>query len=205
MPEIVGDLGGHGPVAARARHGIHVALGSLVRALSVLIALPTLQACIIPQHVQIDPPDNFPPAVADPLAPPASYQPIGSHISLADLEPSDAGVPTSIPFEVAVRDPDVDQELQYQVWVNYRTGSASSLRGRLLPDAVSDTDRTTRLLRFDLPRATLIACNRVELRVTTSFQFEDPREPSVEGDLGSATWWIVSDRTIAIDECTEAP
>jgi hypothetical protein len=144
-------------------------------------------------------------AVADPLAPPPDYRPIGSHISLADLEPGDAGPPTSIAFEVAVRDPDVDQRLEYQVWVNYITGSPFALRGLLVPDDATDADRTTRLLRFDLPRASLIACNRVELRVTSSFQFVDPREPDIEGDLGTATWWIVSDRTVSLDECREAP
>lgn len=204
-PRIGRDLHRRGACAPLVGPGTRVALVSLVRGLSVLIALPTLQACLITQHVQVDPPENFPPAVADPLAPPPGYRPIGSHISLADLEPGDAGVPTSIAFEVAVRDPDVDQELQYQVWVNYITGSASSLRGRLVPDDATDADRTVRLLRFDLPRGLLIACNRVELRVTSGFQFEDPREPDIEGDLGTATWWIVSDRTVSLDECREAP
>jgi hypothetical protein len=204
-PPIGRDLPPPCPRTSVVRPGTRVALERLVRGLSVLIALPTLQACLITQHVQVDPPDNFPPAVADPLAPPPDYRPIGSHISLADLEPGDAGPPTSIAFEVAVRDPDVDQRLEYQVWVNYITGSPFALRGLLVPDDATDADRTTRLLRFDLPRASLIACNRVELRVTSSFQFVDPREPDIEGDLGTATWWIVSDRTVSLDECREAP
>jgi len=184
-------------------------LSRLVRVLSILAALSPLPAalpgCLVPFATQVDPPDNFPPSIADPLAPPSDYRPIGSHIDLSAVEPEDAGLPTSISFEVAVRDPDINQELQYQVWVNYPTPMDRTVGDVLLPDVQTDTDRRTRRLTFSVPRASLIACNRVELRVSSRFSFLDQREPETEGDLATATWWVVADRTVPVSLCAEGP
>jgi hypothetical protein len=203
--EIVGDRPYFGASVPVRRRGIAVALVALVRAVPCLVALPILQACLITQHVEIDPPDNFPPSVLDPLSPPLGYRPIGSHIDLSAIEGGDAGPPTSITFEVAVRDPDIEQRLDYAVWINYPTPTGSVTRGQLPPDSVIDSDRRVRTLSFTLPIRELGACNRVELRVSGGFQFIDQREPVTEGDVATATWWIVDDRTVSISDCPEAP
>ena len=204
-PSVTGrDCSLFGPRASRRRDGIAVALRALVRAMPSLVALPILQACLVTQHVQLDPPENFPPSVLDPLSPPLGYRPIGSHIDLSSIEGGDAGTPTTIPFEVAVRDPDVDQELLYLVWVNYPATTEPARRGELPPDPAMDPDRRVRTLRFNVD-ASLVPCSRVELRVATNFQFLDPREPVIEGDIATATWWIVEDRTVPISLCPEAP
>jgi hypothetical protein len=186
--------------------GTRVALSRLVRVLSILAALPTLPACLVPFATQVDPPDNFPASIADPLAPPTDYRPIGSHIDLSDIEPGDAGVSADLFFEVAVRDPDINQPLEWQVWVNYTGGSSgTATRGTLLADPQTDPDRRTRRLSFGLSRASLIGCNRIELQVSSEFSFADQREPVLEGDVAMATWWVVADRTVPISSCAEAP
>lgn len=205
-----GDPSGIGRSARTERRGTRVALSRLVRVLSTLAALSlpvTLPACIVPFSTQVDPPDNFPSSIADPLAPPSDYRPIGSHIDLSAIEPGDAGVPSEIFFEVAVRDPDINQRLQWQVWVNYTGGSSRALSGELPADPQTDGDRRTRRLPFAIPRASLLAlaCNRIELQVSSGFAFADLREPEIEGDLAMATWWVVTDRTVPISSCTEAP
>ncbi len=194
-----------GADALRNRRGTSVALRWALRASLFTAALLTLPSCLVPFSTQVDPPDNFPPSIADPLAPPTDYRPIGSHIDLSAIEPGDAGVSTDLFFEVAVRDPDITQTLQWQVWVNYTSGSPRAARGELPPDPVTDSDRRTRRLTFSVSRATLIACNRIELQVSTGYSFLDQREPETEGDLAMATWWVVADRNVPISSCAEAP
>lgn len=196
---------GHG--SWRRRGGIAVALTALVRAAPCLVALPLLQACLVTQHVQLDPPENFPPSVLDPLSPPPGYSPIASHIDLSAIETGDAGVSTTINFEVAVRDPDVGQQLDYAVWINYPTPTGSATRGRIPPDPAIDSDRRVRTLSFTLPINGLaaVACSRIELRVSGGFQFVDQREPVIEGDIATATWWVVQDGTVPISSCPVPP
>lgn len=199
------DRGEIGTDALRNRRGTGVALPSALRASLLTAALLTLPSCLVPFATQVDPPDNFPPSIADPLAPPTDYRPIGSHIDLSAIEPGDAGVPTDLFFEVAVRDPDIAQILQWQVWVNYTSDSAPVRRGELMPDPATDSEPRTRRLTFIVPRASLIACNRIELQVSTGYSFLDQREPELEGDLAMATWWVVADRNVPISSCAEAP
>jgi hypothetical protein len=180
-----------------------------MRALVLVAALPAVPGCLIPQHVQVDPPGNFPPAITDLIARPATYHPIGSHIDRSDLETGDAGVATELTLEVLVRDPDVDQQLAYQVWINYPVPPNSATGNtRLVPDEAGDSDRATRNLRVSLSLADIptTGCARVELFVTSEFDpFSRDREPVTDGDLATATWWVVADGTVPISSCPEAP
>lgn len=192
-----------------AAPGTDVALPRRVRALPLLAALATLPTgCLIPQHVQIDPPGNTPPSIFDLSARPAGYHPIGGHIDRSDLEGPDGGIPTSITLEALVRDPDVDESLEYQVWVNYPATPLSITRVQDFVDADDDDDPTVRRFRYELPLSAVsaTACSRVELFITGGFSARgELRDPIVEGDLGTATWWVVADGTVPISDCLEAP
>lgn len=179
-----------------------------MRALSWLAALATVPGCLIPQHVQIDPPGNTPPSIVDLSARPTGYHPIGSHIDLGDLEGPDGGLPNSITLEALVRDPDVDESLEYQIWVNYPATTLSITRVQDFVDADSDDDRTVRHFRFELPLTAVSGppCSRIELFITGGFSSRgDLRDPIVEGDLGTATWWVVQDDTVLVSTCPGAP
>jgi hypothetical protein len=188
--------------------GTRVALGGFVRVLSSLVALGLVSGCLIPQQVQIDPPGNTPPSILDLSARPAGYRPIGSHIDLGDLEGPDGGLPTAITLEALVRDPDVDETLEYQVWVNYPATPLSVTRVQDFVDADADDDPTVRRFRYELPLTAVsaTACSRVELFITGGFSARgDLRDPVLPGDLGTATWWVVADETVPVSSCPEAP
>lgn len=188
--------------------GTRVALGVPVRVLSSAVALGLVSGCIIPQQVQIDPPGNTPPSILDLSARPAGYRPIGSHIDLGDLEGPDGGLPTAITLEALVRDPDIDETLEYQVWVNYPATPLSVTRVQDFVDADADADPTVRRFRYELPitAVSATACSRVELFITGGFSARgDLRDPVVPGDLGTATWWVVADETVPVSSCPEAP
>jgi len=188
--------------------GTRVALCGIVRALSFAVALGLMPGCLIPQQVQIDPPGNTPPSILDLSARPAGYRPIGSHIDLGDLEGPDGGLPTAITLEALVRDPDIDETLEYQVWVNYPATPLSVTRVQDFVDADADDDPTVRRFRYELPitAVSATACSRVELFITGGFSARgDLRDPVVPGDLGTATWWVVADETVPVSSCPEAP
>jgi hypothetical protein len=188
--------------------GTRVALGAIVRVLSFAVALGLVPGCLIPQQVQIDPPGNTPPSILDLSARPAGYRPIGSHIDLGDLEGPDGGLPTAITLEALVRDPDIDETLEYQVWVNYPATPLSVTRVQDFVDADADDDPTVRRFRYELPitAVSATACSRVELFITGGFSARgDLRDPIVPGDLGTATWWVVADETVPVSSCPEAP
>jgi hypothetical protein len=150
----------------------------------------TLPACIITQPVQFEAPVTFPPSIE---SSPTAMLPLDDIVRIR----LDDGM-TLPDFEVVVRDPDVDERLEYLVYVDYNP---------LLPRLADDTgivpvvdrsaglDRSRRALTFHLSEVasglSAPTCHRIELLVSSGFQGQT-RLPDREGDLGTAVWWVAT-------------
>ncbi len=173
-----------------------------------IVALPflasgPLSGCVT-QDLTFVPPTSFPSSIEVPIG--GAY-PLDEVVRLrADLigGGGDAGPINTLAFDVEVRDPDVDQELQYLVWVDYQRGITLFPVGNgfITPVPRGASDRRRRLQRIQVPvrneALSRPGCHRVELLVSERFRNEDgvpTREPLVPGDLATATWWVATQAT----------
>lgn len=154
----------------------------------------TLPACLITQPVQFEPPSGSPPSIESPLTA-AGGHPLDEIVSLTTTD-------TALDeFVVEVRDPDVDEELEYRVFIDPRPDRTSDTRGTIpVIPRNAGVSRTTRRLSFDLqPFLSRLqgatpatgSCHRIELRVSSRFQGDLPL-PVSDGDLATATWWVAT-------------
>lgn len=193
-------------IFARTRSGTWLAdarsfVLAAIRAASVVSCVLGMPgAGCVTQDLQFVPPPNFPPSVEVPVG---GARPFAEIVRLrADRIAGgpDAGPIASVRIDVEVRDPDVDQELQYKVYVDYQRGVTDDpVIAEFLPPRPSGAaDRRRRPLSFDVPIRSLRepGCHRIELLVSQRFQPRTSdttgREPLVTGDLGTATWWVAT-------------
>lgn len=170
----------------------------------VLAAAAVSGAGCITQEIQFQAPDNWPPSVANAAG--TSY-PLEEIVRLrADqLTGGDGGSITGLRFDVEVRDPDVDQQLFYKVFVDYQEGVGAGpiLTDLVPPEPLTTEDRGRRALSFTVPIASVraAACHRIELLVSSRFERAGSdtagRDPVEDGDLGTATWWVATQATEA--------
>ncbi len=158
----------------------------------------TLPGCLITQPVQFEPPAGSPPSITG--ATTHESHPLDEIILIqhGDLTPADDGGGTVItPIVVEVRDPDVDQELAYKVYVDFNpTDPRPANPSGFLPaiGRSPGVDRTRRRLQFDLPNSTGLdteGCHRLELRVSGGFRPDRP-DPVRDGDVAIAVWWVAT-------------
>jgi hypothetical protein len=156
----------------------------------VAIALLS-SGCIITQPVHFDPPPNSPPAIeAEATTPPLNHI-----VQLPVMVASDGGTTTatSTTFLFNVYDLDVDQPLQFKVFVD---GSMTPTVEQTIPISRETTGRERRTaIRFDLPHlpfGSTAACHRVDLFVSSQFMFSSlsPHDPVLPHDIATVTWWI---------------
>ena len=184
-------------------------MSASLRALRVSALVPSALAAFaasgcITQDLQFVPPTNFPPSIEVPLG--GAY-PLDEVIQLRADEiggGGDAGPISTLRFDVLVRDPDVDQELQYLVFVDYQRGVTlfPSGQGFVQPASGSASDRRVRSLPVQVPvlgqALSRAGCHRIEMLVSQRFSIEDgvpTRDPIAAGDLGTATWWVATQAT----------
>jgi hypothetical protein len=179
--------------AARAGRGTSVAIWALT---ALTMSALTLPSCLITQPVQFEAPTGFPPSIE---SIDATEFPLDA---LVRLRTSDT---TTLMFPVEVRDPDVDETLAFQVYVDYDDDSpriADDVGVIPTIDRVAGTDRTRRRFEFQLDavssRLTGAGCHRIELVVSGAFQNQS-RLPVREGDLATAVWWVVTDNGSTVD------
>ena len=154
----------------------------------------TLLSGCLTENVQFDLPRNYPPAIE---SPDTALFPLNSVIrNPNDLEiEGDGGTSTLtfIPLQVEVRDANLDDRLQYRIFVDYDPLAPNiSDLGDIPPASQMAEDRLRRSVTVNLP-VTLVAtpgCHRVEMRVSRAF--EGQRSPAEPGDLATATWFVVT-------------
>lgn len=200
----------HEHIQLATPRGTWVAHPMVVRGLAALCVLS--MGCIVTEEIDFPVEPDCPPSIVS--------RPGAAPIGLVSVDrlvaSSDGGVGGMATFEVDVRDCNVEEELQYEVWLDYRvfggviTGtplhitsdeegprtlrpSGSSVRELLFP--VDPTIFDTR------PGA---ECHKVELFVTGGFQ--TIRVPRKAGDLDVATWYVVEGdpREVTSLDCEQA-
>lgn len=178
----------------------------MVTTAALAFASGSLGPGCVTQNVQFDIPRNFPPSIES--APTARY-PINEIIDLRGETPGGDTGPggNSVALDVVVRDPNLDQRLQYKVFLDYDPADPLGvrvIREGTIPPGSGETP-ISRPLTITLDRAIFggTTCHRVELFVSTGFRpAPRNREPAEDGDLGTATWWVASGSgTVDIGSC----
>ena len=162
---------------------------------AVVLGSGTLLPACLTQNVQYDLPRNYPPAIE---SPDTALFPLDSVIrNPTDLEiEGDGGITTLtfIPLSVEVRDANLDDRLQYRIFVDYDPLTRPTIAdlGDIPPASQMAADRVRRSLTVNLPVALVSSpgCHRVEMRVSRGF--EGQRSPAEPGDLATATWFVVT-------------
>lgn len=142
-------------------------------------------SCLITDHRQYENVD-YPPSITVPTG----VDVLPNKINLVDvtsLIAADGGTP-EVNLEVIVRDPNVDQTLQYRIFVNRPvtyTGSGD-FDGLIMGSGTLD-----RTFRYAIPLSYLglsESCKKVELLVSS--QFAHGRTPVTTADIASITWFF---------------
>jgi hypothetical protein len=164
-----------------------------------LAASLTAGACIATSPVEFSPEENYPPSV---ISQPNAEYPL-REIGQLNLDES---LRTAVPLDVIVRDPNVDQTLEYRIFLNSSTppGTEFPIDGGTIEPQGGSVDRPT---TFNIPHNLLTAgeCNKIELVVVGSFAgFVEPRRPAEAGDVDDRVWWIEvvdTDNPVITVEC----
>lgn len=196
-------------LAARRTHGTSAASGlarMLVRSTLALASGTLLPACLT-QNVQYDAPRNYPPSIESRET---ARHPLNSVIQVPIRVAGDGGTATSnvIELHLAVRDPNIDQTLEYRVFVDFNPERPQiDLLQRIQPDRAVE-DGLTRRVDIDIPVTQLgvgmVRCHRIEVLVSSAFRDDGLRTPVEPGDLATATWWVArQDDDMPVVDMTE--
>lgn len=174
----------------------------LARAASFVAGAAILPACVT-QNVQFEPPRNYPPSIES--APTAAH-PLNEIVFLGVGTEEDAGVSNNLVLDVIVRDPNVADTLEYQVFVLHGDTAPLPIRidGDAIPPQEGAIERSRRImlpLTF-FPDRPNTQCQRLELFVSREFQGGlNNRLPVEDGDLATATWWIARGLDVPLEAC----
>lgn len=160
----------------------------------------TATGCIATSPIDFPEDENFPPSVISQATAAYPLREIGQ-LNLDD--PVDE---PEVPLEVIVRDPNVDQTLEYRVFLDSTNPPASAElpidQGTLPPTGDVERPRTFTVSHDLLAPG---VCHKIEIVVVGSFfGFVEPRRPAQPGDVDNATWWIEvvnADFPVIEDEC----
>ncbi len=150
-----------------------------------LAASFTVTGCVATDTIEFSPEQNYPPSVVSQQNAEYPLREIGQ-LNL------DESFETELPLEVIVRDPNVDQTLEYRIFLNSTTPPSAEfpiLQGDIPPESGSVERPDT----FNIPYTFLVPgrCNKIELIVVGNFAgFVEPRRPAQEGDFDNVTWWV---------------
>lgn len=155
-----------------------------------------MSGCLITESTQLVGPTNTPPSISTSAT---DMQPLDRIVDVAlpsSMPPpgGDAGVTmTEVEFTATVLDPDVADDLAYEVWLDYNPARPNPVPAAVgtVPTVITG-DRARRPVSFTLPIGSLTeGCHKVELLVSGGFQGLT-RVPRREGDLGTAVWWVAA-------------
>lgn len=155
------------------------------------LVLAVVPACIT-ESIRFEPPANFPASIE---STPTAAHPLNRVITLVPVDISDGGTRDFQPFDLAVvvRDPDVDQSLDYLVYVDGRRGGGDD--GGDVPRATSGDRRfrelTIRTRDAVFEELRVPGCHKIEVLVSEAFMPGTP-VPVTAGDLGTAVWWVAT-------------
>lgn len=159
--------------------------------------------CLVTNSKDFSVEPNVPPTIAS--APGAMYSLGDLHV--LDLSAS-GGTTPNIQLDVVVTDLNVQQSLQYVVYIDGTIQGG----GMIQPTADGSPDRDL-MATPDVAPLMQSGCHRVEMDVSGRFQFANSTSvklvPVEAGDIGTAVWWFFTktDPTQVIDpaSCPSSP
>jgi hypothetical protein len=142
--------------------------------------------CIATDPIEFAEDENLPPSAVSQEGAAYPLREIGQ-LNLDDPVESQ-----ELPLEVIVRDPNIDQTLQYRIFLDSANPPSSNeipiLAGTIEPQGDVEREITFNV-SYDL--LTPGVCHKIELTVSGAFfGFVEPRRPAQEGDIDNRTWWI---------------
>lgn len=164
---------------------------------ALAVASGTVLPGCLTQNVQYEVPRNYPPSIETPDTaqfPLNSVIQIPSELTVA----GDGGTEVSsvIRLQLDVRDPNLEQRLEYRVFVDFDPMMPRIDAFQPIPPAsLTATDRLTRRVEILVPvtqlgRSNERRCHRIEVLVSSAFQSVGLRSPVEPGDIARATWWV---------------
>lgn len=180
-------------------------LAVLFRHLVDLAPIPllmTLSGCLVTDVIELPDEEQCPPSIETPSN--ARY-PLNQIVSLQlDLLPAGAG--TGLEFVVDVRDCNEEQALQLKAVLDFRPAVDPDppIISRFLINPLEREGFTFQVPLEDLNEAG--RCQKLEVYVSSQFQFEEELSPVESGDLGTAAWFIeVTDEDNPVVETNTCP
>lgn len=160
----------------------------------------SLAGCVTTDPIEFDPDENYPPSGVSQSAAEYPLREIGQ------LDLDDPVETPELPLQVVVRDPNVEQTLQYRIFLDSPNPPPTEEfpidQGSIEPSGDVERPRT-----FNVPYNLLAPgiCHKIELVIVGRFfGFVEPRRPVEEGDFDNLTWWIEvtdADNPTIEDEC----
>lgn len=143
--------------------------------------------CIATSPVDFPEFENFPPSL---ISQPGARYPT-REIGQLNLDSPDASL--ELPLQVNVRDPNIDQTLEFRIFVDSPTPPGNDFpidAGFVDPTGEVSRPRTFTVSYDELTPAGV--CHKIELVVSGAFVpgFIEPRRPVEDGDVDDLTWWI---------------
>jgi len=161
-------------------------------------------SCLVTDKVELPEEDDFPPSIVS--APEASE--LGLALDQIIRVDQDAA-PAEIELPVRFRDPNVDQQLFWSLYVDFEEGDSPLQAVNVLPvESTGEFERQLTVLPT-VPFAQIegTGCHKIELFVTGEFEFNNFRRPVREGDIAQAVWWVATTSagfpSVNMTECPE--
>lgn len=150
---------------------------------AAMATLVSSTGCIAGRPIEFEAAQNYPPSVVS--EPDAEY-PLNriGQLDLGDDVPS-----PEMPLEIIVRDPNIDQTLDYRMFLN----SPPAPEVPFTASEIAPSGFVERPTVLFVPHSLLTPgkCHRIELVVVGEFDsFVEPRRPAEPGDFDEATWWV---------------
>jgi hypothetical protein len=166
-----------------------------------LAATLSATGCIATSPVEFTGEENYPPSVVSDLDAEYPLREIGQ------LNLDDPVEIREVPLQVIVRDPNIDQTLEFRIFLDSLNPPETDFIARLTDGFIDPSGDVERPRTFTIPYDSLTPgqCHKIELTVVGNFAgFVDLRAPVDEGDIDNSTWWIEvtdADNPVITVEC----
>ena len=179
-------------ISNRNRLGTSLA-GYLLRGVALAAALCSMTSCLVTDPVDFPQEENFPPSIVS--AARAREMGVALDQIIRVVVPPDRSGELVIPVEV--RDPNVEQDLDYIWLLDFRADLSVNVLNDLEDDSTLfgiENGPEVRDLELNVPLRELGStgsCHKIELLVSSQFSsVVNPREPEQPGDIAQAVWWV---------------
>jgi hypothetical protein len=149
------------------------------------------------------PEENYPPSI---ISQPDAEYPLNQIGKLNLDDPLPPGEPAEVLLEVIVRDPNVEQTLEYRLFLDSPPPPASEFpvdEGSIEP--IGAVERPLDLAVSYEMLSPAAVCHKIELVVVGEFaSVVEARRPVEPGDFDQVTWWIEvvdTDNPVITEEC----